>query len=81
MDRAKKLATPRFSSVTHIWDIDPMRLKVKPRIFHEVVTNSLMLKQHINHVLVERFDSWCRTIQNKAPTEMWGLCCFWGSGL
>jgi hypothetical protein len=24
------------------------------------------------------FDSWCRTIQNKAPPEMQGLCCFWG---
>ncbi len=75
MDRAKKLATPRFSSATHIWDIDPMRLKVKLRIFHEVVTNSLMLKQYINHVLVERFDSWCRTIHNKALVEIRGLYC------
>ena len=23
------------------------------------------------------FDSWCRTIQNEAPAEMQGLCCFW----
>jgi len=27
---------------------------------------------------MKSFDSWCRTIQNEASTEMWGLCCFWG---
>ena len=24
------------------------------------------------------FDSWCRTIKNKALVEIRGLCCFWG---
>lgn len=27
--------------------------------------------------VMEIFDFWCRTIQNKAPAEMQGLCCFW----
>lgn len=27
--------------------------------------------------IMNKFDSWCRTIQNKAPAEMQGLCCFW----
>lgn len=31
-------------------------------------------KKHIkNHIFIEFFDSWCRTIQNKASTEMWGF--------
>lgn len=31
----------------------------------------------MDQYVIYGFDSWCRTIQNEAPAEMQGLCCFW----
>jgi len=35
-------------------------------------------KNIINYIFNNIFDSWCRTIQNKALVEIRGLCCFRG---
>jgi nucleoid DNA-binding protein len=48
------------------------------RIIEEIAATNKRKKTNINHVVKKQFDSWCRTIQNKAPAEMQGLCCFRG---
>lgn len=39
---------------------------------------SLRLKEHLKTNKIKLYSTLGATIQNKAPAEMQGLCCFWG---